>query len=128
MNMPQSVYLKVSEVAAELDISPDGVYKLVKRGKLPAVRRSERGMRVSRAALDAYRRRLQHGEVAVTVVPKIGPEAEELRVRFQNETGLEPREWMRRWKADELEDSAENMQMTLRALSLMVAERDRSAA
>lgn len=128
MNVPQSAYLKVSEVAAELDISPDGVYKLVKRGKLPAVRRSERGMRVSRAALDAYRHRLQHGEVAVTAVPEIGPEAEELRVRFQSETGLEPDEWMRRWKADELEDSAENMQMTLRALSLMVAERDRSAA
>jgi excisionase family DNA binding protein len=128
MNVPQSAYLSVSEVATELDISPDGVYKLVKRGKLPAVRRSERGMRVSRAALDAYRRRLQHGEVAVTVVPEIGPEAQELRVRFQSETGLEPDEWMRRWKADELEDSAENMQMTLRALSLKVAERDRSAA
>ncbi|HUN79680.1 MAG TPA: helix-turn-helix domain-containing protein [Solirubrobacteraceae bacterium] len=56
-----TAYLTVSEVAAELEISTAGVYKLIQRGKLPAIRRSERGLRVSRLALTAYQRRLQDG-------------------------------------------------------------------
>ena len=128
MRVQQAVYLNVSEVAAELDISSDGVYKLIKRGKLPAVRRSERGTRVPRVALDAYKRRLQHGEIAVPIVPETRSEGEDLRAGFVRETGLHPREWTRLWKADELQDSAENMRLTLRALSLLVAERDKTAA
>jgi excisionase family DNA binding protein len=128
VSVRQSAYLNVPEVAAELDISSDGVYKLIKRGKLPAVRRSERGVRVSRVALDAYKRRLQHGDIAVPKVPRIGGETEDSHAGFAADTGLHPREWTRRWKAEELDDSAENMRLTLRALSLLVAERDRKAA
>jgi len=58
----QTAYLTVPQVAAELDISTDGVYKLIKRGKLPAIRRSERGIRISRVAFDAYQRRLRNSE------------------------------------------------------------------
>ncbi len=61
----QSAYLTVPQVAAELDMSPDGVYKLIKRGRLPAIRRSERGLRVSRVALAAYLRRLRQSEVGL---------------------------------------------------------------
>lgn len=128
MRVQQCAYLRVSEVAAELGISSDGVYKLIKRGRLPAVRRSERGTRVSRVALDAYQRRLQHGEIAVPIVPETRSEGEDPRAGFVRETGLHPREWTRLWKADQLEDSAENMRLTLRALSLLVAERDKTAA
>jgi excisionase family DNA binding protein len=118
----QTAYLPIAQVAAELDISTDGVYKLIKRGKLPAIRRSERGMRVSRAALDAYQRRLRLGDpVAATAEPDI--EMDGLRVEFERDTGLSPREWERRWRAEEIEDSAENMRLTIRALTLQLAGR-----
>ena len=119
----QSAYLTVPQVAAELDISNDGVYKLIKRGKLPAIRRSERGMRVSRVAFDAYRRRLRNGETPPVVsITESNTEANGLHAEFERDTGLSPREWERRWKAEEIEDSAENMRLTIRALTLHLAE------
>jgi excisionase family DNA binding protein len=130
----QSAYLTVPQVAAELDMSSDGVYKLIKRGRLPAIRRSERGLRVSRVALAAYLRRLrqsevglQQGEVSQSEVSnararETSLDVDRLRAEFELETGLSPREWDRRWTAHELDDTAEHMRLTIRALGLLVAE------
>jgi excisionase family DNA binding protein len=113
-------YLTVPQVASELGLTPSGVYKLIKRGRLKAIRRTERGLRVSRLALDAYRRAVE-GEVDG------GSQSEassgDLRADFERKTGVSPEEWERRWKADELDDSAENMRLTVRALGLRSAER-----
>src|SRR5450759_2026554 len=125
MRVQQAVYLNVSEVAAELDISTDGVYKLIKRGKLPAIRRSERGMRVSRVAFDAYQRRLRHGETPSVSIPELNVEIYGLHAEFERDTGFSPREWERRWKAEEIEDSAENMRLLIRALTLHLAEQQK---
>jgi len=122
--MTQQPYLKVTEVAAELEISPDGVYKLIKRGKLPALRVSERGIRVPRVALDAYRRRLR----GVHQLPIVSPARPDSHARFVAETGLHPLEWTQRWKTSKLEDTAENMRFTLRALALLLDERSDAAA
>jgi len=118
----QTAYLTIPQVAMELDISTDGVYKLIKRGKLPAIRRSERGMRVSRAALDAYQRRLRSGETPPVSIPNTNAEMNTLHTEFERDTGLSPHEWERRWKAEKIEDSAENMRLTIRALTLNLAE------
>jgi excisionase family DNA binding protein len=119
----QSPYLTVSEVAAELEISTSGVYKLIKRGKLPALHRSERGLRVSRLALDAYRRRLQRGGAPTPIQHENGDLAV-LRAEFEHETRVPPKEWDRRWRAGQIEDSAENMGLTIRALSLLLREQE----
>jgi excisionase family DNA binding protein len=119
-------YLTVPQVAAELSMSSDGVYKLIKRGRLPAIRRSERGLRVSRVALAAYLRRLQQGEVPDVGVREVGEvdlDVDRLRTEFERETGLSPRAWERRWRADELEDTAAHMRLAIRALGLLLAER-----
>jgi len=124
----QSAYLTVPQVAAELDITTDGVYKLIKRGKLAAIRRSERGMRVSRVAFDAYQRRLHNGDETPSVSPSEPHiELDGLQAEFENDTGLTPREWERKWKAQEIEDSAENMRLTIRALTLHLAKQQRTA-
>jgi excisionase family DNA binding protein len=118
----QSAYMTVTEVADALEISTSGVYKLIDRGKLPAIRRSERGLRVSRLALDAYQRRLRGG----AYVPSIqiaSTTLEEARAEFEHETHLSPTEWEQRWKAEQIEDSAENMGLAIRALSLLLRER-----
>jgi excisionase family DNA binding protein len=119
----ESAYLTVPQVAAELDMSPDGVYKLIKRGKLPTIRRSERGIRISRVALAAYLRRLQQGEVSDALEQEVSMDVGQLRAGFERETGCSPREWERRWKAQEIEDSAENMRLMIRALGLLAAEK-----
>jgi excisionase family DNA binding protein len=116
-----TAYLTVSEVAAELEISPAGVYKLIQRGKLPAIRRSERGLRVSRLALTAYQRRLQSGFKPPAVVVQDAT-LDELRAAFERETGLSPEEWERRWGAGRIEDSPENMRLAILASGLLVSE------
>ena len=124
----QSAYLTIPQVAAELDITTDGVYKLIKRGKLAAIRRSERGMRVSRAAFDAYQRRLRNDDATPSVAPsELNSEPDGLQAEFEHDTGLTPREWERKWKTREIEDSAENMRLTIRALTLRLAEQQRPA-
>lgn len=123
----QNAYLTVPQVAAELDISTDGVYKLIKRGKLPAIRRSERGMRVSRVAFDAYQHRLHHSETPATPTPGPNIDVDLLNAEFERDTGLTPRTWERRWKDEEIEDSAENMRLTIRALTLNLAEQHKPA-
>ena len=85
-------------------------------------------MRVSRVALDAYQRRLRNGKNPPVSTPEPSVEMDELHAEFERDTGLTPREWERRWKAEEIEDSAENMRLTIRALTLHLAKQQRTAA
>lgn len=112
-------YLTVAEVAAELDMTNDGVYKLIKRGKLEGVRRSERGLRVPQAALAAYQRRLAERPRTVSIAFTSTAHA---GAAFEAATGVSAAEWQRRWKADEIEDTVDNMILTIRALVVLVAE------
>ena len=121
-DMSASPYLTPAEVATELGISRHGVYKLIERGKLKGIRQTERNLRVSRLALDAYRRRLAGDGPPFPAEVDAGADLAELHASFEQETGMSAAEWERRWKADALEDSAENMRMTIRALGLRAAE------
>ena len=112
-------YLTVAEVAAELEMTNDGVYKLIKRGKLEGVRRSERGLRIPQEALADYQRRLVERPRAVSIELTSSPRA---RADFEADTGVSPAGWQRRWKADEIVDTVENMILTARALVLLAAQ------
>ncbi len=119
-------YLTIAEVASELGLTRSGVYKLIKRGRLKAIRRTERSLRVSRLALDAYRRGVRGEPADGGLEPEVSQD--ELRAEFERATGVSPEEWERRWKADQLDDTAENMRLTVRALGLRAAERSRATA
>ena len=117
--MALAPYMTVAEVAAELGMSTSGVYKLIQREKLRAIKRSERKTVVARIALDAYRRRLKYGP---PTPPPLVVEDVDLATRvqrFRDATGAEPEEWMEAWKADLIEDSAENMRHMIRALGIL---------
>jgi len=104
--MLESPYLTPAEVATELGISRHGVYKLIQRGRLKAIRRTERNIRVSRLALDAYRRRLAGDPPAAAAVEiDNAVDLAALHAAFERETGMTAVEFERRWKADALEDS-----------------------
>lgn len=115
----EAFYLTVEQVAEELRITPSGVYKLIQRKKIPVVRHSERGIRITRWALDAYKRRI----AATTASPLPSRPAatwEPLKLRdaFQAETGLAPEEWIARWKAELIPDTPESAATLVRAIGL----------
>ncbi len=118
-------YLTVAEVAAELEMTRDGVYKLIQRGKLDGVRRSERGLRVPQDALAAYQRRLRGRPRLLTI--EFG-DAVRAAERFTADTGISAVGWVQRWKADEIENTVDNAILTIQALIVLVAEADARAA
>lgn len=114
-------FLTVEQVAHELEMTKDGVYKLIKRGKLKAIRLSERNIRVSDVALAAYRRRLSRGDAdpAATTLPAVEPRTfQELLDAFVRDTGQTPEQWCEAWKRDDIDDSPENQRRTMSALAL----------
>jgi excisionase family DNA binding protein len=114
--MAENPYLTVSEVAETLEISTDGVYKLIRREKLPALRLSERGVRVTRWALEAYRESLNGGP-DISLPDDTFDHEEELSA-FEDRTGMSPEAWVAAWKSDSFSDSAENNALLMQALVL----------
>jgi hypothetical protein len=76
---------------------------------------------VSRAALESYRRRLNGESPAAIEVPLRG-DPSEMREHFEDLTGRTPGQWLDAWKRDEIEDSAENMALVMRASALRSLE------
>jgi hypothetical protein len=72
---------------------------------------------------DRYQRRLHRGETPNAPTRQSTAELDDLHAEFERDTGLSPGEWERRWKAEEVEDSTENMRLTIRALTLHLAGR-----
>jgi excisionase family DNA binding protein len=110
--------LTVADVALELGLGTSAVYKLIERKKLATVRLSERGTRVPRPALEAYKAAL-----ATPPVHPPRPECQaltedELRAVFAEHTGLTPEHWMEAWKAGLVEDSGKSMRIMMSAARL----------
>jgi excisionase family DNA binding protein len=126
MTNQEPEYLTVPEVAALLQMTPDGVYKLIQRGKLEGTRLSERKMRITRAALDRFNTDLQRraeeyfGGVSSGTV-------ESLTEAFVTETELDPVAWLAAWKRDELDDTPENMGLLVRAAAIRAMAADEQA-
>jgi excisionase family DNA binding protein len=112
----ENAYLTVPEVAETLGISTDGVYKLIRREKLPALRLSERGVRVTRWALEAYREAL-NGRPD-TSLPDDTFDYEEQLSAFEDQSGMSPDDWVAAWKSDSIADSPENNARLMQALAL----------
>src|SRR5437660_11388609 len=94
-----SPYLTVAEVASELRMSDDGVRKLIRNGKLKALRLSERKTIIPRAALGAYQRRLRGHPEARFQLPELGDPVEQAQ-HFEQATGYCPEAWLLAWKHD----------------------------
>lgn len=124
--MAPTPYLSVAEVATELGMSTSGVYKLIQRGKLRAIKRSERGTLVPRIALGAYRRRLKYGPPPPPPLVVEHVDLATLTQEFRDATGAEPEEWMEAWKADRIEDTAENMRHMIRAFGILAARKEQA--
>lgn len=98
-----SELLTVRQVADELGISTDGVYKLISRGRLEYEARSAHGKRVRRSVLEAYRQTF--------APPTRRPTMDETLREFSLATDLSPAEFERRWLAREIDDTDENARL-----------------
>ena len=52
--MTSKTFLSIREAAEILSVSPTSVYRMIKAGKLPAVRIGERSLRIRAGDLDQY--------------------------------------------------------------------------
>lgn len=109
--------LTVAEAADRLQMTNDGVYKLIKRGRLRAIRLSERKTRIAADSLDAYIAASQAwADQYVAAQPRAPRDT--VVSAFITETGMTPEDWLAAWKRDELEDTPENMALLVRAAGL----------
>lgn len=118
--MPEQTLLTIPDVAERLQMTPDGVYKLIQRGKLESVRLSERKLRVTEAALQRFNDR-QNARVDEYLRQQRVGDPDELRAEFVRRTGSTPEEWLAAWKRDEFDDTPENMALLVHAAALRSA-------
>ncbi len=114
MSTAETDYLTVPEVAQCLGMTPDGAYKLIQKGKIEAVRLSERKLRVPVAACDRYTVELQRRINRDFANHKLAS-ADVLRRDFIAEVGPTPEAWLAAWKRDEIEETVENLEILVRA-------------
>jgi len=125
MPEPTRPYLTPAEVGREIDMSADGVRKLVRKGQLKALRLSARKIVIPRPALAAYQRRVNGERPVEFQMPAVG-DPDELAREFQEATGRDPAGWIAAWKGDEIEDSADNMALMAQASAICAALMQRS--
>ena len=124
-------YLTVKEAAGELGISDDGVRKLISRGKLRTVKRSERTTLIPRPAFIAYQRKL-NGDVRVPLGrARAGGCLDERLAAFSLRAGGQtPGDWLSVWVGDEDpdHDTADDMELAVSAFGLLLEQRARPLA
>ncbi len=126
--MSERAYFTVKEAAAALDITDDGVRKLITRGKLPAIRRSERNILIPGPAFDAYVRRLNGQTTPAPERLRTQDDLETRLAQFERDAGKTPQQWLTDWTTSEPElDTAKNMAFTVSAAGL-VAEQHAAAS
>jgi hypothetical protein len=113
-------YLTPEELAAELEISTSAANELIAEGRIPAIEPSRGLLVVSRLALDTYRRRASGDGTPIPPIEFSNKSLDERRDEFEAATGMSAAEWERRWAAEEIEDSAENMRLAVQAASLLL--------
>jgi excisionase family DNA binding protein len=127
-------YIKPSEIAKRLDMHRSGVYKLIQDGELPHIRIG-RAVRVPLPAFEAFVRRAEAagsagGGVAAPEPPgRVHAEVQARLAAFTQEAQCDPHEFVERWKRGAIEDTPENAELAMDAISLRtILEREAAAA
>ena len=109
--------ITVAEAASRLQMTNDGIYKLIKRGRLQAVRLSERKTRIVADSLENYVAASQAwADQYIAAQPRAPRDT--VVAAFVADTGMIPDDWIAAWKRSEIEDTAENMALLVRAAAL----------
>lgn len=123
MSVKHPNHLTPAQIASELEISADGVRKLIRRRKLPGTKLSARKIVVSRAALDAYKRALNESYVPPAYVPPAGDgDLVTARKSFVEAVGKNPEQWLTDYKASDEPETADSLAIAAQAAALRSAE------
>lgn len=121
-------YLKADEVAERLSLTVSAVYKLCKAGEIPSIRIGPKTVRIPAAALERYLERLEQGEprfepaaVERRDVHDVRAELERQAEAFIERAGIDAHTFVARWRAGEIQDTPENADLAIAALSLRTA-------
>ncbi len=127
MSAADGYYMKVSEIAEVLSVVPSTVYRMIERGVLPSVRISESSVRVPRAGFEAYMRSCESGRPVVPVrrdythIPVEAGELREAAEAFAERSEFDPFDFVDRWRAGTIKDTAQNSELVMEALALRKA-------
>lgn len=124
-------YLRPRDIAETLGVHRTTVYKMIKEGELPHVKIGK-AVRVPARAFEVYKQRLEtiHGEDAVVSAEPSADVESEIESRlagFKDRTGLDPFEFVDRWRAGEIDDTTENAELAIDALALRAVIQRRPA-
>lgn len=122
--LQDQLFLKPSEVARRLNVDRSTVYRWMDDGTLPSVWVGPQSRRIPAGALEVYLQRRQHGgeerersEIA-ELVRQVSSSPSQASSEFEHETGMSPEKFSDRWRQSDIEDTAENTRLALRALAL----------
>jgi excisionase family DNA binding protein len=119
----KSYYLKPKVVAERLSLSDSQVYRLIEKGEIPSVRIGQGSVRVPAGALEAYIEARTTGKVepkrvSLNQLPSDREELAEIANAFEERAGHDPFDFVLKWRAGEIEDTAENARRAIDALAL----------
>jgi excisionase family DNA binding protein len=122
--LQDQLFLKPSEVARRLSVDRSTVYRWMDDGTLPSVWVGPQSRRIPAGALEVYLQRRQPGgeerersEIA-ELIKQVSSSTSQASSEFEHETGMSPNEFSDRWRQSDIEDTAENTRLALRALAL----------
>lgn len=108
-------YLRVREYAERFSLDESTVYKMIERGEIRAIRIGKKALRIPSSELERFLdRRPEPGGAS-------DPEPARRVASFKERTGHDPHDFVRRWRAGEIEDTPEKAQIAIEALALRAA-------
>ena len=119
--MSATPYLTVNQVAEHLRMTPDGVRKLIKSGKLTALRVSERKTLIPTAALHAYQRKLR-GESSTIAIVEDERTLSDLSEDFEHRAGMSALAFLASFKRGKVARTAESLELVSQAASIAAAQ------
>lgn len=112
-------YLRASEVAKLLSMSPSNVYKQIDRGELPSVKIGGSVRVPARALMALLEQATQIARPARPEVSTLDPHTASLQ--FAKRAGSTPHAYVASWRAGEIEDTPASARLAEEALAVRAA-------
>jgi excisionase family DNA binding protein len=122
--MTSGAYLTVKEAASALAMTDDGVRKLIRSGRIRAIKQSERKTLIPRPAFDAYVRKINGQTTQPLGRAKAAGSLNERLAAFQRDAGMAPDEYLSAWlKSGSQSETADEMALAVAAFGLVAEQR-----
>lgn len=119
------LYLRVEDVSSRLGLDVSTIYKMCKTREIPSIKIGSKSVRIPALAFEAYLRQLEleatssaqevhRGEGSADLPTQLQERAE----AFAGKSGLGVYEFADKWRTGQIEDTPENADLAIAALSL----------